>query len=65
VAAVLVLLLGEIYELHLVMVLCGMKYVPSFMKAGTDVQEILRFCISNFRGCNIGHTDGRDLSSMK
>jgi hypothetical protein len=35
------------------------------MKVGTDVQAILRFCLCNFRGCNIGHTDERDLSSMK
>jgi hypothetical protein len=42
--------------------LCGMIYIPSFMKIGTGVQGILRLCLRNFRGCNIGITDGSDLS---
>jgi hypothetical protein len=37
---------------------CGMTYVPSLMKIGTCVQAILRFCLRNFRGCNVGITDG-------
>jgi hypothetical protein len=38
----------------------GMTYV-SFMKICTSVQAILRFCISNLKGCNAGITDGKDL----
>jgi hypothetical protein len=41
--------------------LCGMIIFSSFMKTGTDVQEVLRFYITNFRGCNVGITDGREL----
>jgi hypothetical protein len=39
----------------------GMIYVPRFMKTYTGVQAILRFCLRNLRGCNVGITDGRDL----
>jgi hypothetical protein len=39
----------------------GMIYIPSFMKVGAGVQAILRFCLTNFRGFNVGITDGRDL----
>jgi uncharacterized protein YraI len=39
----------------------GMIYFPSFTKTGTGVQAILRFCLRNLRGCNVGITDGRDL----
>jgi hypothetical protein len=35
----------------------GMIYV----KIGTCVQGIIRFCICNLRGCNIGIIDVRDL----
>jgi hypothetical protein len=42
-------------------VLCGMIYLPSFMKIRTDVLAILRFCLNNLKCCNIGITDGRDL----
>jgi hypothetical protein len=35
--------------------------ISSFMKIGTGVQEILRFCLRYMRGCNSGITDGRDL----
>jgi hypothetical protein len=31
------------------------------MKIGEGVETILRFCLNNMRGCNIGITDGRDL----
>jgi hypothetical protein len=34
---------------------------PSFMKIANGVQEILKFCLRNLRGCNVGITDGRDL----
>jgi hypothetical protein len=40
---------------------CGIIYLPSFMKIGTGVQVILRFCFRNVRGCNVGITDERDL----
>jgi hypothetical protein len=39
----------------------GMIYIPSFMKIGTDIEGILRFCFSNLKGCNIGVTDGSNL----
>jgi hypothetical protein len=29
------------------------------MKIGTGVQAILRFCLRNLRGFNVGITDGR------
>jgi hypothetical protein len=32
-----------------------------FMKIGTGVQAVLRFCLRNLRGCNVGITDGKDL----
>jgi uncharacterized protein YraI len=38
---------------------CGMTNLPSFMKIGTGIQAILRFCLSNLKGCNVGITDGR------
>jgi hypothetical protein len=40
---------------------CGMIYLPSFMKIGTDIQAMLRFCLRNLRGCGVGITDGREL----
>jgi hypothetical protein len=40
---------------------CGMINIPSFMKTGTGVQAILRFCLRNLRGCNVRVTDERDL----
>jgi hypothetical protein len=39
----------------------GMICVPSLINIDTGVQAILRLCFRNFRGCNIGITDGRDL----
>jgi hypothetical protein len=39
----------------------GMIYVQSSMKIDTGVQAILRFCLSNLKGCNVGIIDGRDL----
>jgi hypothetical protein len=44
--------------------LCGMVYVPSLMKIDTGNQAILRFCLRNFRGCNVHITDGRDFVIM-
>jgi hypothetical protein len=37
--------------------------LPSFMKIFGGVQAILRFCLRNLRGCEVGITDGRDLRS--
>jgi hypothetical protein len=30
------------------------------MKIGTAVEAILRFCLRDLRGCNIGITDGKE-----
>jgi hypothetical protein len=35
--------------------------ITSFIKISTVVEGILRFCLSNQRGCSAGITDGRDL----
>jgi uncharacterized protein YraI len=40
---------------------CCMIYLPSFMNIATGVQAILRFCLRNLRGCDVGITGGRDL----
>jgi hypothetical protein len=37
---------------------CGMIYMARFVKIGTDVQTILRFCLGSLRGCNVGITIG-------
>jgi hypothetical protein len=39
----------------------GMIYVPCFMKIDKGIQAILRFCLRNSIGCNVGITNGRDL----
>jgi hypothetical protein len=39
----------------------GMIYVPHFMKIGTCVQAIWRFCFRNLRSCNVDISGGRDL----
>jgi hypothetical protein len=43
------------------MALDDMIYISSYMKIGTGVRAILRSFLSNFRGCNVGITDARDL----
>jgi hypothetical protein len=35
----------------------GKKCVPSFMKIGAGIRGILRFCLRNLRGCNVGIID--------
>jgi hypothetical protein len=30
------------------------------MKIDTDVQAILRFCLRDLRGCNVGITSGKE-----
>jgi hypothetical protein len=37
--------------------------MSSFMKIVTGVQGILRFCLSNLNGCNVGITDGKETRS--
>jgi hypothetical protein len=41
----------------------GMIHIQCCMKIGTGIQAILRFCLSNLKGCNFGTriTDGRVL----
>jgi hypothetical protein len=36
-------------------------YIPSLMKIGTGVQAILRLCLRNLRGLNVGITNVRVL----
>jgi hypothetical protein len=43
------------------MTLCGIIYLPSFMKIGIGIQAIIRVFYRNLMGCNVGITDGRDL----
>jgi hypothetical protein len=38
----------------------GMMYIPSFMKIGTGIEAILRFCL-NWEGYIVGITDEKDL----
>jgi hypothetical protein len=40
---------------------CGVMYLTSFVKIGTGVQGVLRFCFRNMKACNDGITDGQDL----
>jgi hypothetical protein len=39
----------------------GMIKTASFMMIGKDVEGILRFCLSHFKGCNVGITGGSNL----
>jgi hypothetical protein len=39
------------------MPLCGMIFVPSFMKIGAGVQAVLKFCFRKLSGCNVGIAD--------
>jgi hypothetical protein len=52
---------GIIFKCAVEMGSVGMIYLPSFMKVGAGVQVILRFFLGDFKGCNVGITDGRDL----
>jgi hypothetical protein len=38
-----------------------MVYTQIFLKIGTGVKAILKFCLNNLRGCSVGLTDERDL----
>lgn len=53
----LVLLMKINYQVHVEMGTGGMIYTQSFMKTGTGVDEILRFCFSNLKGFNVYSTD--------
>jgi hypothetical protein len=39
----------------------GMICLPSFLKIYTGIQAILRFCLTNLNGCNVGITEGMNL----
>jgi hypothetical protein len=39
----------------------GMVYVQSLKETGTGVQEILKLHHNNFKDCNFGITDDKDL----
>jgi hypothetical protein len=60
-ASVLVLLMEEIYEVHVSYGFMWHVILMSFMKTGTGVQATSRFRLSNLRGCNAGNTDKEGL----
>jgi hypothetical protein len=57
----LVLLIERNYKVNVETGSGGMICLLSFMKFGVGVQAILRFVLSNWNGCNVGITDGRDV----
>jgi hypothetical protein len=63
-AVVLVLLMREVYDIRN---WDGLRwhdiYIPSFMRIGMGFQPIIRFCLNNLKGSNVGITDGNDLWS--
>jgi hypothetical protein len=38
-----------------------MIYIGSFLKIDRGSEGMLMFCLRNFRGCNVGIVDGKDL----
>jgi hypothetical protein len=38
----------------------SMIHILSFVKIDTGIQAILRFCLRNLRGCNVGITNSSD-----
>jgi hypothetical protein len=50
---------GDFMIYAIEMASCVMIYLPSFMKIGKGIHVILRFCLNNFRGFNVGITDGK------
>jgi hypothetical protein len=60
-AVMLVLLMERNYEMHYLDRSGSMTYIPSFMKIFTDIEGILRFCLSNLKDSNVGITDDRGL----
>jgi hypothetical protein len=57
----LVLLIKRFMKYTVEMASCGMIYIPSYMKIGTDIQAILRCLLRNLRDCNAGIAGGRDI----
>jgi hypothetical protein len=43
------------------MVSCGVIYLQSFRKIGRGIQAVLKFCLRNLRGYNVGITDVENL----
>jgi hypothetical protein len=39
----------------------GMIYIPSFMKIGIGAERILRFFLSNLKGCDVDITNGMEI----
>jgi hypothetical protein len=39
----------------------GMTYIHRFMRIGSDSREILGFCLTNLKRCNVGITYTRDI----
>jgi hypothetical protein len=39
--------------------------ITSFMKIGAGIQAVLKFCLRNLRGCNVGITDGKGFFSLR
>jgi hypothetical protein len=42
------------------MPLCGMIVLQSFMKIIKGVQAILKFCLSDLKGCNVVIIEGKE-----
>jgi hypothetical protein len=40
---------------------CGTICIESFMNIDIGFQVILRFCLGDLNGCNVGITDRRDF----
>jgi uncharacterized protein YraI len=54
------------YTVEMVEIDSGSKtYKPSFVKISAGVKTILRFCLRNFRGFNVGITDVKALQSSR
>jgi uncharacterized protein YraI len=34
-------------------------YIPSFMKIGSGVRVMVKLCLVDLKGCNVGITEGR------
>jgi hypothetical protein len=60
-AVILILLIGANYEVGRWDDFVWHDMLPSFMKIGTDTAAILRLCLGNLTGCNVGISDVRDL----
>jgi hypothetical protein len=57
----LVLLMVDIMSYAVEMPSFVMIFLLSFTTIGTDIQAILRCCLSNLNGCNVGIIDGKEL----